>query len=326
MPKRRLLLLSLSCLTLVAGLSLWLALSIGSINLSPGELIKAFIGPASIEQALVQQLRLPRAISAFAVGGLLALAGTLLQTLLRNPLADPYVLGISGGAAVGAIGAMLLGLGTAWGSGSAFGGALLSMLLLFALAHGHGSWTATRLLLTGIIIAAGWGALIKIMLAISDNNEMRSIVFWLMGDLSQANHPWLTLAVLIIGLLICLPLARSLTVLSHGEMQAQALGVAVPRLRWTTYFLTSLLTAAAVTEAGSIGFIGLVVPHLVRLAIGNDLRLLLPCSVLLGGSLLLLADTLARTIIAPQQLPVGVITAVIGVPLFLYLLRRSVRS
>ncbi len=326
MPKRRLLLLSLCCLALITGLSFWLALSVGGIHLGPSQLLAALIGPASTEQTLLYQLRLPRAVSAFAVGGLLALAGTLLQTLLRNPLADPYVLGISGGAAVGALGALLLGLGTAWSSGSSFAGAMLSMMMLFALAHGRGSWTTTRLLLTGVIIAAGWGAIIKIMLAISDNNEMRSIVFWLMGDLSQASHPWLTLATLIAGLLLCLPLARSLTILSHGEMQAQALGVAVPRLRWATYFLTSILTAVAVTEAGSIGFVGLVVPHLVRLAIGNDLRLLLPCSVLLGGSLLLLADTVARTALAPQQLPVGVITAVIGVPLFLYLLRRSSSS
>ncbi|MFC1751006.1 FecCD family ABC transporter permease, partial [Pseudomonadota bacterium] len=266
---------------------------------------------------------LPRALSALAVGGLLALAGALMQTLLRNPLGDPYVLGISGGAAVGTLGTMLLGLGGLWLNASAFVGALLSMLLVFALAHGKGGWTTTRLLLTGVIVAAGWGALIRLMLAISPDSDLRGMIFWLMGDFSHATDPGISIFILILGLLFCMPMARSLNILARGELQAQALGVNVATLRWATYFLASLLTAVAVTQAGSIGFVGLVVPHLIRLAIGNDQRILLPASVLLGGGLLICADTLARTIIAPQQLPVGVITALIGVPIFLYLLRQS---
>lgn len=315
-------LLTIAGLALAALASLLWSLGQGSITLSPAELWRAWNTPG-MEQQLLLELRLPRALSAFAVGGLLALAGALMQTLLRNPLADPYVLGISGGAAVGALGTMLLGLSSFWLTTGSFLGALLSMLLVFTLAHGHGSWTGSRLLLTGVVVSSGWTALISFILAISPDNDLRGMVFWLMGDFGQAGNPTLALLVLGAGLLICLALARNLTLLGRGELQAQALGINVARLRWSVYFIAALLTAIAVTQAGSIGFVGLVVPHLIRLALGNDQRLLLPASVLLGGTLLLCADTLARTVIAPQQLPVGVITALLGVPLFLYLLRRS---
>lgn len=316
----------LAGLALAALASLVWSLSRGSLPLSLGELWHAWNHPGpeqQLEQRLLTELRLPRALSAFAVGGLLALAGALMQTLLRNPLADPYVLGISGGAAVGALGAMLLGLGSFWLTGGSILGALGTMLLVFSLAHGGGSWTSNRLLLTGVVVSAGWSALISFMLAISPDNSLRAMMFWLMGDFSQSGDPSFALLVLAVGLLLCLPLARNLTLLGRGELQAQALGVNVARLRWSIYFIAALLTAVAVTQAGSIGFIGLVVPHLIRLLLGNDQRLLLPASVLLGGTLLLCADTLARTVIAPQQLPVGVITAMLGVPVFLYLLRRG---
>ncbi len=315
-----LVLLGLSSLSLLT--FLW-GITRGSVDLTLAQLWQALFDNEQIEHQLIFDLRLPRQLSAFAVGGLLALAGALMQTLLRNPLADPYVLGISGGAAVGALLIMLLGLSGLWLTGGSFIGALLSMLLVFTLAHGKGSWTTTRLLLTGVIVAAGWGALISFILSISPDTNLRGMLFWLMGDFSQAGNPGTALMIMILGLALCLPMARNLTLLSRGELQAQALGVDVARMRWGIYFLASLLTAIAVTQAGSIGFVGLVVPHMVRLAIGNDQRLLLPASVLLGGTLLVCADTLARTVIAPQQLPVGVITAFLGVPLFLYLLRRS---
>ncbi len=318
--------LVLAGLALAALASLVWSLSRGSLPLSLSELWHVWNHPGpeqQLEQRLLTELRLPRALSAFAVGGLLALAGALMQTLLRNPLADPYVLGISGGAAVGALGAMLLGLGSFWLTGGSILGALGTMLLVFSLAHGGGSWTSNRLLLTGVVVSSGWSALISFMLAISPDNSLRAMIFWLMGDFSQAGDPTFALLVLAVGLLLCLPLARNLTLLGRGELQAQALGVNVARLRWSIYFIAALLTAVAVTQAGSIGFIGLVVPHLIRLLLGNDQRLLLPASVLLGGTLLLCADTLARTVIAPQQLPVGVITAMLGVPVFLYLLRRG---
>lgn len=325
-PLQKRFILTLTVLAIAAAVALIWSLSRGSLPLSPIELWHVWNSPdpeQQMAQQLITELRLPRALSAFAVGGLLALAGALMQTLLRNPLADPYVLGISGGAAVGALGTMLLGLGSFWLTGGSFLGALLSMLLVFTLAHGGGSWTSSRLLLTGVVVSAGWGALISFILAISPDNNLRGMIFWLMGDFGQAGSPLFALLVLGAGLLFCLPLARNLTLLGRGELQAQTLGVNVLRLRWSIYIIASLLTAVAVTQAGSIGFIGLVVPHLIRLVLGNDQRLLLPASVLLGGTLLLCADTLARTLIAPQQLPVGVITALLGVPVFLYLLRRS---
>jgi iron complex transport system permease protein len=298
------------------------ALAVGSLSVPISDVIAALLGQPANNAAIVLDLRLPRALAGFACGGLLALAGALMQVLLRNPLADPYVLGISGGAGVGAMLAILLGLSVAGLNGLAFLGALGAMLIVFGLAHGDGAWTQTRLLLTGVIVAAGCGAVVALMLSIAPEHKLRGMLFWLMGDLSQTGAPWIALAILVLALLAAMPFARELNLLARGQDTAQALGVNVKRLRYTVYALASLVTAVAVTSAGSIGFVGLVVPHLVRLAIGNDQRLLLPASVLAGGALLTLADTLARTIVAPQQLPVGVLTALIGVPVFLFLLAR----
>ena len=323
MPNRRRALFVLAILLGLAGLSLGAALLAGSVATGPAELLSLLGGEPSLAAEVVLQLRLPRALAGFACGGLLALAGALMQVLLRNPLADPYVLGISGGAGVGALAAILLGLSGLGLDALAFCGALGALLLVFGLAHGDGSWTQTRLLLTGVIVAAGCGALVALMLSIALESKLRGMLFWLMGDLSQAGTPWPTLGFLALALLLSLPYARELNLLARGAESAQTLGVAVGRLRGLVYFIAALATAAAVTSAGSIGFIGLVVPHLVRLAIGNDQRLLLPASVLAGGTLLMAADTLARTIIAPEQLPVGVLTALLGVPIFLFLLSRT---
>ena len=326
MPTRRRALFILAALAGLALLSLALALMVGSINIPLSEVFSTLFGAQdNLSTEVVRSLRLPRALAGFACGGLLALAGALLQVLLRNPLADPYVLGISGGAGVGALLAILLGLGVAGINGASFLGALAAMLVVFGLAHGDGSWTQTRLLLTGVIVASGCGAMVALMLSVAPDHKLRGMLFWLMGDLSQANDPMLALGVLLAVLLITLPFSRELNLLTRGADMAQTLGVQVGRLRRGVYVVASLATAAAVTQAGSIGFIGLIVPHLVRLAVGNDQRLLLPASVLAGGSLLVIADTLARTMIAPQQLPVGVLTALIGVPVFLFLLTRDSR-
>jgi len=317
----------LPALVLLGIASLAFALAVGSVDVSPGQVWASLTtNTTGLERTVVMELRWPRAASAFATGGMLALAGALLQVLLRNPLADPYILGISGGAAVGALLTMLLGLGGFWLTGSAFAGALLAMLLVFSIAHGRGSWTPTRLLLTGVVVAFGWGAVISFILAIAPEQNLHGMLFWLMGDLSHASRPYLNLSILVIGTLICLPMARNLNVMVRGDLPAAALGVPVSSLRWQIYVLASLLTAVAVTIAGSVGFIGLVVPHMLRLISGSDHRILLPASVLLGGALLVLADTLARTVIAPNQLPVGVLTAMLGVPLFLYLLRKGQTS
>ncbi len=323
MPTRHRAILILSALCLLAVGSFMLALMVGSFKVAPADVLATLLGQEGSGGEVVIELRLPRAIAGFACGGLLALAGALMQVLLRNPLADPYVLGISGGAGVGAMFAILIGLPVLGIDGLAFLGALGAMFIVFGLAHGDGSWTQTRLLLTGVIVAAGCGALVALMLAIAEEHKLRGMLFWLMGDLGQSTQWWPPLAALVVALMLAMPFARELNLLSRGMMQAQALGVAVGRLRYAIYLLASLATAASVTTAGSIGFVGLVVPHLVRLATGNDQRLLLPASVLAGGSLLVLADTLARTLIAPQQLPVGVLTALIGVPVFLFLLSRQ---
>ncbi len=323
MPTRHRAILILSALCLLAVGSFMLALMVGSFKVAPADVLATLFGQEGSGGEVVIELRLPRAIAGFACGGLLALAGALMQVLLRNPLADPYVLGISGGAGVGAMFAILIGLPVLGIDGLAFLGALGAMFIVFGLAHGDGSWTQTRLLLTGVIVAAGCGALVALMLAIAEEHKLRGMLFWLMGDLGQSSQWWPPLAALVVALTLAMPFARELNLLSRGMMQAQALGVAVDRLRYAIYLLASLATAASVTTAGSIGFVGLVVPHLVRLATGNDQRLLLPASVLAGGSLLVLADTLARTLIAPQQLPVGVLTALIGVPVFLFLLSRQ---
>ena len=326
MPTRRRALLVLALLALLSVASLAVALAAGSLSIPFGEVLAALAGAETPSRAIVLDLRLPRALAGFACGGLLALAGALMQVLLRNPLADPYVLGISGGAGVGALLAMLLGLAGLAVPGFAFLGALLAMLLVFGLAHGDGSWTQTRLLLTGVVVAAGCGAVVALILTLAPEQKIHGMLFWLMGDLSQATASGPVLALLVLALAVALPFARELNLLARGAGQAQALGVAVPALRRIVYVVASLATAGAVTTAGSIGFVGLIVPHLVRLAIGNDQRLLLPAAALAGGSLLALADTLARTAVAPLQLPVGVLTALIGVPVFLYLLGRSARA
>jgi iron complex transport system permease protein len=274
-------------------------------------------------RTILWELRLPRALAAFGAGVVLSLAGVLMQALLRNPLADPYVLGVSGGAAVGALGLMLAGAaGFAVDVGAATG-AFAAMLLVFAVAHGPGGWTTTRLLLTGVVVAAGCGAIVSLMLSFSDDLRLRGMLFWLLGDFSYVQTPWWLLALALAAIPACLLAARPLDALARGEMQARLLGVPVRGLRIAIYVAASVLTAAAVTTAGSIGFVGLVTPHLVRLLVGSSHRAVIPAAALAGGALLVVADLLARTIVAPRQLPVGALTALIGVPLFLLLMRRQ---
>jgi len=284
---------------------------------------------------IIWQLRLPRTMAAFAVGGLLGVAGALMQVLLRNPLADPYVLGLSGGSAAGALVALLAALHFGLpqqdvaGVGAAIGAAL-AMLLLFGLvrqplrhvaagplAAGH------RLILTGVMIASGFGAIITLVLSLAPDAQLRGMIFWLLGDLEGSRFVLPAWIVLFAATGWALLNARRLNLLARGESFAQLLGVPVVRLRIATLLVAALATAAAVTVAGTIGFVGLVVPHALRLIFGNDQRVLLPASALAGGSMLTLADLLARTVVAPTQLPVGVITALTGVPVFLWLLSRS---
>lgn len=288
---------ALPLLAVAAGLSFLIALSFGSANIDWAIVLDTFkTGNKSFDHTVVMELRLPRAASAFVVGGMLALAGVLMQVLLRNPLADPYVLGISGGAAVAALLAMLLGWQTGLISVTAAGGAMLSMGLVFTLARGRSDWSSTRLLLTGVVLAAGWGAGISFILAVSPSSHLYSMLFWMMGDFGDSGPGFIRCILLAVGLVTAMVFARSLNLLAAGELRAEALGVHTLIVRLCIYFLASILTAAAVTLAGTIGFVGLVVPHMVRLITGSDHRIVLPFSVLLGGILLILSETLARTL------------------------------
>ncbi|NNF40517.1 MAG: iron ABC transporter permease [Woeseiaceae bacterium] len=299
------------------------ALASGSADISFGETLRILTGGGN-EQArsLILELRLPRALTAFAVGGLLAVAGVLMQVLLRNPLAEPYILGSSGGAAVAALLAMIMGFGSTIVDVSAFAGAMAATLLVFSIAHGTGSWTPARLLLTGVVLAAGFSAATTLLLAMSPDQNLRGMLFWLMGDLSFAYDPARCLVLLTLLVVAGTLGARHLNVLARGELQAAIVGLPVQAFRYLIFIASALATALSVTTVGVIGFIGLVVPHLVRLVIGSDHRVVLPASALAGGALLIVADTLARTLLAPRQLPVGALTAAIGVPLFLVLMSR----
>lgn len=316
----------IAILALLAVVGLLIAVCFGSGAVGPREVASLLMGDADpAVRQVVLELRLPRSLAAFGTGAALALAGALMQVLLRNPLADPYILGTSGGAAAFALTAMLAGATGAAVDASAFAGALASTLLVFVIAR-RGQWAPARLLLTGVVVAAGWSALVSLLLAITPERNLRGALFWLMGDFAFADNPGFGLLVAGAGAIACFALGRSLNVLATGDQQAALLGLPVRAMRVGIYVLTAVLTSTAVTTAGTVGFVGLVVPHLVRLVAGADHRAVVPGAALAGGTLLVLADTVARTALAPRQLPVGAITALVGVPLFLFLLGRGQRD
>ena len=304
-------------------LSLLFSSAIGSVTMSPAEWLAALTDPGSNLGEVVWKLRLPRAAAAWLVGALLALSGCLMQVLLRNPLADPYILGVSGGAAFATLLGMTLGVGLAILPVLTLTGALFSILLVFSLARGEGPWSGTRLLLTGVVTASGWAALTSLILAIGPDNSLRGMLFWLLGDLAHSQAGIAASLVLVLIFMVVMLFARSLNVLAMGETTARLLGEQTSRLLWLIYLLASVLTATAVYMAGPVGFVGLIVPHLSRMLVGADHRVLVPTATLFGGFFLVISDALARTVLAPRQLPVGVVTAVLGVPLFLLLLNRA---
>jgi|KBSSwiStaDraftv2_1062776.scaffolds.fasta_scaffold91985_3 iron complex transport system permease protein len=312
-------LLALGALALICLLASLLA---GSAHLSLGQALSALGGGGDeLSSTIVRTIRLPRTISAFAVGSLLGLAGVLLQALFRNPLADPFVLGVSGGASVGALAGMLAGLALGAVEWTATGGALVIGALVYWMGSGGDSG---RLLLSGVVLASTCGAVISVLLAIADNGQLRGMVFWLAGDLGWAQHPWFDLAASGMALLIALIGGRALNVLAAGELRSAILGLDARIARPVVFVIAAALTSLAVLAAGPVGFVGLVAPHLVRLALGtSDHRMVAPGAALCGGALLCLADIASRTIAAPRQLPVGAITALIGAPVFLLLLRRQ---
>ncbi|MEE9510836.1 MAG: iron ABC transporter permease, partial [Gammaproteobacteria bacterium] len=257
-------------LIILAVTSLFIALLSGSSTQGTAEVLASLFGAGDdATRDIVLKLRLPRALTAFGTGAGLALAGVMMQVLLRNPLADPYILGTSGGAAAAALIAMALGVSGLLLDMWAFFGALGSTLMVFAIARSQQGWAPGRLLLTGVVVAAGWGALVSLVLALSPEKNLRGMLFWLMGDFAFATNPLPILIVVALATIAAMAISRSLNVLATGEQQAALLGVAVGPMRSLLYFLSSLLTAVAVTTAGTVGFVGLVVPHLVRLAIGS---------------------------------------------------------
>lgn len=303
-----------SCLAGSTGLA-WQAL--------PDALAELLCGKPLSLAATILQLRLQRIAAAFLTGGSLALAGVMMQALLRNPLADPYVLGVSGGASVGVLLALLLG-GAAWLTDmAAFGGAVTVAVLLYWLVRREWGKEAdaggmAQLLLTGVILAFGCGALVTLLLSVAPDAYLRGMVFWLVGDLEGARLNGLSVLALLAVLAGMMRLARSVNLLALYAGEAAALGVDVGSVRRFLFAGSALLTACAVANAGNLGFVGLIVPHFCRRLFGPDHRLLLPAATLSGGMFLVFADTLARTVISPRQLPVGAVMALIGVPVFLW--------
>lgn len=319
----------LACV-LLAGI---LGVRFGAVHLSSQEILAILAGRGDASaRFIVLELRLPRVLLGMLVGGGLALAGAVLQALLRNPLAEPYILGISGGAAAGVVAILALGLASAasWFLPSAaFGGALLAIALVFGVAASADRRLDVRvLLLAGVVVGAFFSACIALILSLSDAPTVRTAILWMMGSLSGAG--WRTVAIVAVYTLpaafLLMGLARALNVMAIGEETASYLGTEVERTKRVAYGVASLLAAAGVAFTGVIGFVGLVVPHAVRLLTGPDHRTLLPLSFLAGAAFLTITDLVARTALAPTEIPIGVITAFIGVPFFLFLLRRSLRA
>jgi iron complex transport system permease protein len=317
----------------VLGLVILLSITMGSVKVkfhsSMMILLRSILGlegeGTETERAIILSLRVPRALLAGLVGAGLSVSGATFQALLRNPLADPYILGVSSGAAVGAIVAIWVGLGIfSFGLPLAsFLGALLTILVVFYFGRQNGKIHPNTLLLAGVITSSFLSALIMFFLSISQKEELHTIIFWLMGDFSFSDYRAIRIIFpyLLFGVFFLYLLARQLNLILSGEEYALQSGVNVERLRLLSYLLASLITAASVSVCGLIGFVGLIVPHSVRLLFGPDHRLLLPASALLGASFLIASDTIARTLLAPTELPVGVITAAFGGPFFIYLLK-----
>lgn len=294
----------------------------GSVALGTDDLLSALLMRQGVASEIIWQLRAPRVFAAFVTGALLSVAGCFLQTLLRNPLADPYIFGVSSGAAAGMLAAMLLGMTMRVGYVFGLAGACAVVLVVALLSYRVADWNPYRLLLTGVMVAAGLNALISLVLVLAPSYAVKGMLFWLMGDLTYAEPPFGAALLLCLLVALSVVLGPALNALSLGRLKAASLGVATRRLEYVLYLGAAAATAAAVLTAGTIGFVGLIVPHLVRLYGVHDHRLLVPLSAVAGGSLVIVADTFARSAWAPVQLPVGILTALVGVPILLVLLGR----
>jgi iron complex transport system permease protein len=308
----------------VAVVSVVAGLLLGTYPVTARELVQSLVhGDNSPVRDVIWELRAPRVLAAFACGALLAFAGALLQVLLRNALADPYILGVSSGASLGALLALVLGAGPAAVNASALASAFAAIVLVFGLGFRSGDPNPYRLLLTGVVLATGLSALVSLVLVVAPQAQVKGMLYWLMGDLAYADGPapaWIAVAAV---LAIAMTNATRLDLLALGRTKARALGLAVAPLQIAVFGAAALATVMAVMLGGAIGFVGLMAPHAIRLLGVANHRALLPLAMLLGGAFLTLADTAARTVWAPQQLPVGVLTALIGVPAMLFLLGRK---
>ena len=292
-----------------------------------GELTGSIYGWTDTERMIILQIRLPRILLAGIVGGSLAVAGGVFQALFRNPLADPYILGVSSGSAVGAVLAIISGVGLAFLSIplAAFCGALLTIILVLGIGRSGYGIHANTLLLAGVIVGAFFSAIIMFLVSMTRDERVHSILFWLMGDFSLSRYSEILVVFpfVIVGFAIIYFHAHPLNLIVTGDETALQLGVEVERVKKLLLICASLMTGAVVSVSGVIGFVGLIIPHMIRMMFGSDHRLLLPASGLFGASFLILADTIARIVLAPVELPVGVITAVFGAPFFVYLLRSK---
>jgi len=324
----------LALMPLLLGATALVSLGVGAVPLPPTEVVRALLDPKGVDppvRAIVWDLRLARVLMAMAVGAGLGIAGAAYQGLFRNPLADPYVIGASSGSALGATLALTLGLGKgALGFGpvpfSAFLGALLAVAVVYAIAQVGGRAPSIALLLAGASLSTFLGAVVSLLLLLSQESFPRAFA-WLLGGFSGRSWPhlWAALPYLLAGSLLLGAMARPLDALAWGEETAQSLGLPLGRARGAIVAGATLATASAVSMGGLIGFVGLVAPHIVRLLVGAGHARLLPASALAGALLLLMADDLARTVMAPMELPVGILTAMLGGPFFLYLLKAHQR-
>ena len=297
--------------------ALLLGLWLGTVSVTPGQFLAWLGGEMEGAPAIILgELRLPRLLLAALVGACLSLSGAVFQAMLRNPLAEPFILGVSGGAACGAVFAVLIGIAGLWGqSALAFGGALGTVALVLAIARRRGSLETSTLILSGVMINAFFTALIMFIISTTNDQKLHAIMFWLYGDLAAASLPkvGLLLPVTLVGAGVMIFFAKHLNLLVAGGVSAAALGVAVERVKLTMFLVVSLLVGVTVSLSGLIGFVGLMVPHLVRMTLGHDHRLLLPASALFGACFLMLADTAARMVISPASLPVGVVLSLIHI-------------
>ena len=306
------------------------SLMIGSTPMSLGEIWRALTGPAdgSAEpyRTILLSIRLPRVLLALIVGAGLSLAGAALQALLRNPLAEPYILGISSGGTVGALIAMSAGLGVSYLITPLFSfiGSGLVMLLVFVLGHRRGTLDSNALLLSGVMAGAFFSAMILLFTALA-NQDLRTTYLWLIGNLSSADIRSFSVVapLIVIASIVLVFQSRHFNLIATGDETALHLGVEVDKVKRISYLLASFITGLAVSVSGVVGFVGLVVPHACRLMFGPDHRLLLPASFLAGASYLVACDLLSRLILAPSEIPVGVVTAVVGAPIFIYLLKKN---